>query len=362
MKRLILFTSVLLSATLALAQSPTVVTNAVNCFPFRNFNTTNEGFSSPSIYSGNDDAAFDWSSTAGAELETSGLSVRSSSLISPVYIQSGGGNISIGFRYIAPPGSDYRIRIITGVIGSPLEVLASTSNGPVYTPFPSTSGNICLLLTDADLVLGRPVRFEFVYRMSQPGDALFDDLALSIAGIPLPVTFEGFVARKNTDGSLKLLWNVSEEVNVKGYYVETSTNGTNFTSAGYVTANGKSVYAMDYTAQLKQTTFFRVRNIDFDGNSKLTPVIRVYAKESADAGIQIYPMPATDMVTVQHNQSPVNAMLTVYTLDGRLLQQVSAGAFTVQTQLDIHKLAKGIYIVRYDEGGGNVKTAKLVKN
>lgn len=362
MKKFLLSVACIASAIAALAQNPTTVTTVTNCSVFRNFNTSDEGFSSPSIYSDANDVSFFWNPIAGAEIESSGIRNRSASLISPTYIQTIPGNITVGFRYVAPPNTQYRIRIISGVGSAPLEVLANTANGPNYTPLPGTAGNICLLLTDADLVVGGQIRIEFTFRATRNGNILFDDLALSVAGGPLPVTFNGFVARKNADGTIRLLWDVGTEVNVKGYEVESSTNGVDFTDAGYVAASGSRVYGFDYPGKLVQTMFFRVRNIDFDGRSKYTPIIKVYAREQTGAGIQLYPVPAHDQVTVQHDKSSERSFISLYSMEGKLLQRIIAMPNTLQTQLNLQTLTPGIYIVSYDDGYSSVQNARLVKN
>jgi hypothetical protein len=362
MKKILLSAMIIASALVALAQHPTTVTVANNCNIFRNFNNSDEGFSSPSIYSSGDDVSFFWNAAQGAEIENSGLAVRSGSLISPVYIQSEPGRVTLGFKYAAPAGTEYRVRVISAVGVAPLEILATSANGPVYTPLPGTAGNVCLLFLDEDLTVGKMIRFEFTFRNTQTGDVLFDDLALSVAGGPLPVTFEGFVARENNDGTIKLLWNVGEEVNVKGYYVESSLNGVDFTQAGYVTATGKSIYSIEYPEKLLQTMFFRVKNIDFDGRSKFTPIIKVYVKTALHAQIQAYPVPASEMVTIQHNKNSLTALITLYSADGKLLQQVRALPNTFQTQMNVSNYAPGIYIIKYDDGNGDIQSTKLIRN
>jgi hypothetical protein len=362
MKKSLLLAIAIATGIAVIAQAPTVVTTATNCTVFRNFNTSDEGFSSPSIYSSAEDVQFSWNAGAGAEIESSGLNVRSGSLISPVYVLSSNNQLTVGFRYAAPANTEFRIRIISALTSPPLEILATTANGPVYTSLPATSGNICLLLNDADLTIGREIRVEFTFRANLPGNILFDDLALTVAGGPLPVLFQGFVARKNADGTLKLLWDVGTETNVKGYYVESSTNGVDFTTVGYVPATGSKIYSLDYNSKLVQTMFFRVKNVDFDGRSKYTPIIKVYAKEQTDAQIQVYPNPATDMVTIQHRRSAENSKITLISPDGKVLQQVVAVANTFQTQVNVSTLTSGLYIVRYDDGKGAVQTAKILKN
>lgn len=364
MKKFLLSASLCVAGMVVFAQYPTTTINASNCSVFRNFNTSDEGFSSPSIYSSDQDVSFNWSPSIGAEIESSGLATRSSSLISPIYTLAGQGQATVGFRYAAPAGTQYRVRIISGVTNPPLEVLATTANGPVYNNLPSTSGNICLQLFDQDLEIGKQIRFEFTFRITNhPGeDVLFDDLALSVQGGPLPVTFEGFVARKTDVGAVKLLWNVSDEINVKGYYVETSNNGRDFTNAGYVTATGKSVYSLDYNDKLNGTVYFRVRNVDFNGASKYTAIIKVYSKETTLSQIEIYPLPAHDQVTIQHNLSSERATITLYSNDGKLIMQKLVLPNTLQTQLNISNINGGLYIVRYDDGNGKVESKNLYKN
>jgi Secretion system C-terminal sorting domain len=364
MRKLLLLIITTSSAFFANAQYPTTVVPANNCVVVRTFTTSDEGFSSSSIYSDANDVSFNWNAILGAEIESSGLATRNASLISPVYLNSDLGQLTFGFRYAAPAGTEYRVRIISGVINPPLEVLATTANGPIYTPLPSTAGRLCLTLADLDLTAGKAIRIEVTFRViNRPGEnILFDDLALTVQGGPLPVTFTGFVARKNIDESLQLLWNVGEEINVKGYYVEASSDGNNFTNAGYVTANGKNIYSLNYLDKLNQTTYFRVRNIDFDGRSKYTPIIKVYGKDKTVSQIEIYPTPAIDAVTIQHNKSAQRATITLYTTDGKVILQKLAQLNTFQTQVNVGTLPSGMYLVKYDDGTGNVQSKTLYKN
>ncbi|HLG39272.1 MAG TPA: hypothetical protein VI461_06365, partial [Chitinophagaceae bacterium] len=201
------------------AQSPTSVFTSSDCNSVRTFDSTDEGFSSPSIYSDDDNVSFFWNSTIGALVESSGIIVREGSLISPLFIKNVSGQTVVGFTYSAPAGTEYRIRVISGLIGTPLEILATTANGPEWDPLPSASGTLCLLLVDADLAVAQGLRYEFSFRANQASDIIFDNFSINAATAPLPVTFLGFVARKNNNGSIKLLWDVGEEINVNSYSV-----------------------------------------------------------------------------------------------------------------------------------------------
>lgn len=348
--------------TMTHAQQPTTVSASSDCSVFRNFNNSNEGFSSPSIYSDATDASFFWDAGAGAEVENSGLFIRSASLVSPIYFISEPGQVTVGFSYICPANTQYRVRVISGIIGSPLEMLATTANGPVFTNLPGTSGNICLKLTDADLVAGGQVRFEFTFRAIGFCNITFDNLALSVAAGPLPVNFIGFVARKNENGSVKLLWNVADEINVKGYYIQSSSNAVDFTNVGYVAASGKATYNFDYPERLTQNMYFRIKNIDLDNRFKYTPVIRVYVNELTGEKLLLYPVPTTDNVTVEHGRSTNQSVISLINIEGRVVKQVTAIPNTMQTQINVSNLNSGIYIVRYDDGNGHFQTMRMIKN
>ena len=358
---LLVFTTA--SAFFASAQFPTTTAPSNNCVVFKTFTTSDEGFSSSSIYSDANDVSFNWNAILGAEIESSGLATRNASLISPIYLNTGAGQLTLGFKYAAPAGTEYRVRIISGIINPPLEVLASTANGPVYTPLPNTAGNICITLADADLTAGKPIRIEVTFRViNHPGEnILFDDLSLTVQAGPLPVTFMGFVARKNAIDNLELLWNVSQEINVKGYYLEASNDGINFTEAEYKIATGRNTYVSNYAEKLSQTTYFRVRNVDFDGNSKYTPIIKVNNNKNNSAEIFLYPMPATDVVTVEHLKSANRATLTLYTTNGKVILQKLAQQNTYQTQLYIGALPSGMYLIKYDNGKGIVNSKTIYK-
>ena len=366
MKKFLLSAFTCISIIAASAQSPTIQTTVTGCTVFRNFNASDDGFSSQSIYSDDNDVAFFWTLATGAFIENSGLNGRTGSLISPIYTLQETGQTTVGFRYEAPAGTQYRIRIITAISNPPLEILANTANGFVYTDLPSTSGNLCVRLSDQDLFAGQQIRYEFTFRVpsgNQNQRVLFDDFSLTgQQGGPLPVTFEGFVARRLDDGTTKLLWNVSQEVNVQGYSVETSTNGTDFKSVGFVSAKGSKVYSLNYLDKISGTVYFRVKNIDLDGKFKYSSIIKLYSKETVLNSLQVYPQPAFEQVTIQHNKATEKAMFTLYSADGKIIMQKLAMPNTLQTQLNISNLNSGLYMIRFDDGNGKVQSKSIIKN
>jgi Secretion system C-terminal sorting domain len=78
--------------------------------------------------------------------------------------------------------------------------------------------------------------------------------------------------------------------------------------------------------------------------------------------MQAYPNPAADEVIIQHVSSPERAVIFLVSPDGRVLQQRTVMPNTLQTQLNVGMLSKGIYILKFDNAKGDVRTLQLVKN
>lgn len=78
--------------------------------------------------------------------------------------------------------------------------------------------------------------------------------------------------------------------------------------------------------------------------------------------MQAYPNPATDQVTIQHVAPANRAVISVISTDGRILFQQTVMPNTLQTQFSVGLLSKGMYILRFDDSKGDVRTTQLVKN
>jgi len=78
--------------------------------------------------------------------------------------------------------------------------------------------------------------------------------------------------------------------------------------------------------------------------------------------MQAYPNPATDQVRIQHVSFNERAVLSIISMDGKVLQQRTVLPNSLQTDLDIGMLKTGVYILRYDNNHGDVRTLQLVKH
>ena len=377
------------------AQSPSTVTQGICAGVVANFNTNDNGFNSPSIFGGIFDSSFYYNAGRGywsdymppIRVNAPGFP-RVQSIISPPYNNPNPtGTFTVGFYYIVnnPAVDRFMVRIVSvtqttqGTITnieatSGLQSFAAwstpvayTDNGPTPTPFLNGfEGNVCIRLVDPDIINGPNTTFrvEVAYLINGAFFAVFDNLSIGPVNSPLPVNFIGLIANRNTDNSVNLKWDVSEEINVREYQVERSDNGSSFSSVGSVPAKGKSIYAFtDYTISSK-TIFYRVKSIDIDGRFKYSGILKIFGSSSnsyAD-GLMIYPTPSQNEITISHKKLTRDAKIVIISLDGKILRTIIPAPGSSHTLTNISEMTPGMYFLRLEDGIGNVQTVKLLKN
>ncbi len=291
------------------------------------------------------------------------------SLVSPWYLNTApNGTVNIGFSYSAPAGTLYRIKVIRQNSLNSADILAQTSQGPAvfgttanWAALPAGSGDICLLLQDADLIMGQTLRYEFTFYVPTLTSAVvFDNFALnSTAPSPLPVQFMGVVATQ-TETGVVVRWDVAEEIDVKEYQLEKSTDGSSFTTVRTVSAEGKTVYGTTDLSPKAALVYYRVKSVDLDGSVKYSGIVRL-VNGTTSGKLKAYPSPASSQVTIQHKQLEASAKISVLTSDGRVVKALTPAKGLSNTMIEIGSLPAGLYHVRLDYGNGKMETTSFLK-
>jgi len=160
---------------------------------------------------------------------------------------------------------------------------------------------------DANVASADANRFRIVFKQSAP----------------LPITFISIAANRNATG-VKVDWKVAAERNTRGYEVERSTDGRNFTAIGSVTAIGNNGGDLNYNftdAGAPQTTvFYRVKSAGTAGDMKYSSIVKVGAG-NVKAGYAISPNPVENaVVNLQlRNQAAGTYMVRIMTNNGQSL-------------------------------------------
>jgi hypothetical protein len=171
----------------------------------------------------------------------------------------------------------------------------------------------------------------------------------------LPVTITNF--RGETAGAInKLYWSTSTETNNKGFELERSTDGINYTKLTFVAtkANGGNSssqlsYSFDDLKPLPGTSYYRLKQIDNDGKFNYSGVVTLSRKLTQITLSKVFPNPATTELNVVIT-SPRAEKLTVVVTDlrGKVVMQTSTNVVLGenQQQLNVAKLAGGTYMVK----------------
>jgi hypothetical protein len=183
----------------------------------------------------------------------------------------------------------------------------------------------------------------------------------------LPVVLAQFIASKQSDGSVKLNWTTSQEVNAGYYDVERSGDQTGWTKIGSVKAKGNSSIATDYSLfdnlPLDGTGYYRLKMVDLDGKYVYSKTVSVSSDKNA-VPLVIYNNPFTDLIRLKVNVSRAqNLTMTVSDILGKTYIQQSIQAQAGDNLVNLQPAViggSGMYILRITGDSYN-QTAKIEK-
>jgi hypothetical protein len=387
-----LFSSMVLVTTRAKAQSSST-TAPGNCSALvQNFNNSSGGHASPSIYGGIFDSAFYYNPTLGYWTEMDGGRTtpagvpRTVTIISPPYANPNpSGIFDVGFWYKTSNRltDRFQVRLVqlaAGPGGTTVTNIVATSGVQPFTSWstPNTyidpngnvanngdTGRVCIRIVDADIITGPGIfyRVEIAYLEQLGFFAAYDNLSIgaSIGQGSLPVNFIGIVANRTETLGINVRWDVGDEVDVDHYELERSTSGGSFTTVGTVAAKHKMVYAFTDPNGKYPTLYYRIKSVDLNGSVRYSGIVRITNATSFAGQLKSYPSPARSMVTLEHAKLGNSALVTINSMDGRVLRTIRPGSNLSTTMIDISALTPGLYIIRLDDGQGKIESTTIVK-
>ncbi len=183
----------------------------------------------------------------------------------------------------------------------------------------------------------------------------------------LPVTWLAVAAERVSAGA-EVSWSTASELNNERFEVERSASEDfgRYVTVGQVAGRGTSQTASSYrlldsdlsNAELMLgPVYYRIRQVDFDGRSSLSRVVRL----DAAAEWAVYPNPVTgplQLVGVGLSRTDAPVRVQLMGADGRTLVDLTAAPASVAARVDaaLNQAGAGLYVLRV---GG--KTIRLVK-
>jgi hypothetical protein len=184
--------------------------------------------------------------------------------------------------------------------------------------------------------------------------------------ISLPVELTAFNAQVLSEG-VQLTWRTASEQNNAGFEVQRSNDQANWTTLGFVRGAGTTTEAQSYSftdAQASGRVFYRLKQIDFDGQFEYSNVIEVDAGTPKTFVLeQNYPNPFNPSTAISYQLPMASTVsLKVFDMLGKEVATLvngrqKAGAYTVN--FNANQLSSGVYFYRL-QAGSFVQTRKMM--
>jgi hypothetical protein len=187
----------------------------------------------------------------------------------------------------------------------------------------------------------------------------------SATGI-LPVTLVNFRGHNYKTGN-KLVWTTKTEVNNDYFVIQRSKDAKNFSDIGIVEGNGNSNIENNYEfiddASLSGINYYRLKQIDFNGDYEHSRIIVLKSINSVD--VAIYPNPSSENLFFDLSESTDEILTVKYSnmLGSSITEQISTTEGTNTYQVNEFKnLKSGIYMIQIINNDNEIiKYQKIVK-
>lgn len=182
----------------------------------------------------------------------------------------------------------------------------------------------------------------------------------------LPVEFGEFNYTCSSN-NIKFNWNTFSEINNALFQIHSSIDGENFELVDETNGSGTTQSPTNYTAYIEKrnnlTTYYKLKQIDFDGFEKELAVISIPNNcTSAEQEFWFYPNPFNDEVKILWgNNISENTKISVVDIEGRLLFQQKISNTNNSITLDTKSWSTGIYFFHIIENE-NITIQKMVKH
>jgi hypothetical protein len=175
--------------------------------------------------------------------------------------------------------------------------------------------------------------------------------------VGLPVELKSFNAECQSD-YVQVNWTTASEIRNKAFELYKSENAIEWTLIHTTEGQGDKATETDYSYKDmdKQSTYYRLKDLDFDGIENWSQII--FADCKSEVGdVKVYPNPATDYIKVI-TEIDEKTTLRILSVDGRILKTLPL--ISNQTLVDIKSLISGVYIIEIINQKSTI-TFKIIK-
>ena len=183
----------------------------------------------------------------------------------------------------------------------------------------------------------------------------FSNFYIQKNGGILPVNILLFKGERQQN-EIALEWITATETNNKGFELQRSADGANFTPGSFIATKaveGNSSTKLQYryidTKPLNGSNYYRLKQMDKDGNIFYSTIALVKNTGMNGITLDVYPNPAQDKLKIKLTSGMLNKVdVMIADFAGRILKQKSVQLFPGDNFIDMNviQLATGHYVVK----------------
>lgn len=166
---------------------------------------------------------------------------------------------------------------------------------------------------------------------------------------PLPILLQSFDISKSKNIHTLLNWVTDSEVNNDYFEIQNSVDGQQWQFVAKVAGSGNSVVRLYYTytdlEPLGGTSFYRIKQVDFDGGSSYTPTRSITFEPSTTATIRgIFPNPVANVLSF-YGECPIDTRVQIFNVYGYKMEDLLMSQEHSSIDVDVAGFPSGVYLL-----------------
>ncbi|WP_420581589.1 T9SS type A sorting domain-containing protein [Reichenbachiella sp.] len=186
--------------------------------------------------------------------------------------------------------------------------------------------------------------------------------SVNINDTPLPIDLISFTGQLNED-HIRLVWSTASEIDNDYFELERSYDGESYKSLGTVSGSGNSNQKMEYSLKdhnyHEGVNYYRLKQVDFDGNFEIFKPIAISAQNTQQAQLSIYPNPTKSKLQIRIDgiDNKSKSLVTISDYMGKMVFHETLSPSTKQWSLENLNtiLVPGIYLLQVESGSTILK-------
>ncbi|OFY24925.1 MAG: hypothetical protein A2W98_03870 [Bacteroidetes bacterium GWF2_33_38] len=196
--------------------------------------------------------------------------------------------------------------------------------------------------------------------LSRAGAILLDKSLVNLSTTTLPIKLISFDVQLDNE-TVKIDWSTVSEMNNDFFTLEKSIDGIYFTEIEKISGAGNSNSQIYYSTfdlnPIVGTSFYRLKQTDFDGEFSISNVISIDYKKQFINEIKVFPNPFNQFLNVEISEID-NVEFSIFNLLGNEI--IKTKITTQSTNFDTNKFKNGTYFYSISKNGKLLKSGKII--